>query len=47
VVRPGRSEWAPEQPKQDSQHGKRQKRKRQPTLAVKRAVKKVGIHVDA
>jgi len=46
-LRPEKSEWAPEQPEQDNHQGEAQKRKRQPTLAVKCTVKEVGIHVDA
>ena len=46
-MRPGKSERVPEQPEQQSHQGEGQKRKRQATLAVKRTVKKVGIHVDA
>ena len=47
MVRPGKSEWAPEQPEQKCHQGDGQKRKRQPTLAVKGTMKEVGIHVDA
>ena len=46
-MRPGKGEWVPEQPKQDSHQGERKQRKRQPALAVKRPVKEAGIHVDS